>query len=63
MENNTQSFEEKIQNAKKILDKLMQQDITLEESLKAYEEGISQLKEASKMLEEAKLKITQIQQS
>ncbi len=57
------SFEQKIENAKKILEKLLSPEITLEQSVKAYEEGIKELNEATKMLEEAKLKINQIKQS
>ncbi len=60
MENKETSFEEKIEKAKKILEKLMQPDITLAESVKAYEEGIKELNEATKMLEDAKLKIEEI---
>lgn len=54
------TFETKIENAKKILEKLMNPDITLQDSVKAYEDGIKELNEATKMLEEAKLKINEI---
>ena len=57
------SFEQKIENAKKILEKLMNPEITLAESVKAYEEGIKELNEATKMLENAKLKINEIKQT
>ncbi len=57
------SFEEKIEHAKKILEKLMDPEITLAESVKAYEEGIKELNEATKLLEEAKLKINEIKAS
>ena len=46
---------------KKILDKLMNPEITLKDSLKAYEDGISKLKSAQKLLEEAELKIHEMQ--
>jgi len=62
MENKELDFETKIEKAKEILQKLSQNDITLQESVQAYEAGIKELQEAAKMLEEAKLKITQIQQ-
>lgn len=58
-----ESFEEKIANAKSIMDKLMKQDISLEESVKLYEEGIKSIQEASAILEEAKVKIKIIEQS
>jgi len=56
-------FEQKIQSAKEILQKLIDPEITLAQSVKAYEEGIKELNEASKMLEEAKLKINEIKNS
>ena len=59
MENEV-SFEQKIENARKILQKLVDPQITLAQSVKAYEEGIKELNEATKMLEEAKLKINEI---
>lgn len=53
-------FESKLQNAKKILETLMNPDITLSDSVKAYEQGMKELSEAQKILEEAEIKITQI---
>ena len=63
MKNDEMSFEKKIEKAKTILEKLMQPEITLSESVKAYEEGIKELNEATKMLENAQLKVQKIQQS
>ncbi|NPA65451.1 MAG: exodeoxyribonuclease VII small subunit [Epsilonproteobacteria bacterium] len=63
MENKEITFEQKIEKAKKILEKLMQPEITLAESVKAYEEGIKELNEATKMLENAQLKIQEIKQN
>ena len=60
MDNEAISFEQKIEKAKAILQKLMNPEITLAESVKAYEEGIKELQEATKMLETAKLKINEI---
>lgn len=54
------NFEEKLQNAKKILEKLMDPEITLQNSVKAYEEGMQELSDAQKMLEEAVIKIQEI---
>jgi exodeoxyribonuclease VII small subunit len=55
-----EKFETKLESAKKILETLMNPDITLEESVKAYEKGMKELSEAQKMLEEAQLKIQKI---
>ena len=54
------SFEEELEHSKEILNKLMNPDITLEESIKLYEEGISSVKRAQKMIEDAKIKIEKI---
>lgn len=56
----TEDFESKLQNAKKILETLMNPEITLSDSVKAYEKGMKELAEAQKILEEAEIKITQI---
>lgn len=58
-----ESFEEKIANAKFIMEKLMKQDISLEDSVKLYEDGIKNIQEASTILENAKAKIKIIEQS
>jgi len=59
----TQTFEEKLEASKKILNQLMNPEITLEESLKLYENGLAQIKEAQKMIEEAKTKIEIIEKN
>jgi len=56
-----ETFENRLERSKKILDKLIDPAITLEESLKLYEEGIKEIKMAQKMIEEAKVKITTIE--
>ncbi len=48
-------FEAKLNDTKKILEKLNESDISLADSMKLYKQGQKTLKEASKMLEEAKL--------
>ncbi len=53
-------FEKKIEKSKEILDKLMNPEISLEESMKLYKDGIKELKEASKMLENAKLEFEEL---
>lgn len=59
----TQSFEEKLEHSKALLGKLMNPEITLEESVKLYEEGLKNIKEAQTLIEEAKTKITVIEQA
>jgi exodeoxyribonuclease VII small subunit len=56
----TETFEEKLARSKVLLEKLMDPEITLEESVKLYEEGLKNIKEAQKLIEEAKAKITVI---
>jgi len=58
-----QTFEEKLEASKSILNQLMNPEITLEESLKLYENGLAQIKEAQKMIEEAKVKIETIEKN
>ena len=58
-----QSFEQKLEHSKELLEKLMKPEITLEESVKLYEEGLKNIKEAQTLIEEAKTKITVIEQA
>ena len=58
-----ETFEEKLEYSKTLLEKLMNPEITLEESLKLYEEGLKNIKEAQTLIEEAKTKITVIEQA
>ncbi|MCB4748409.1 MAG: exodeoxyribonuclease VII small subunit [Sulfurovum sp.] len=58
----TETFEEKLEYSKRVLEKLMDPEITLEESIKLYEEGLQGIKEAQKMIEEAKIKVSVIDQ-
>jgi exodeoxyribonuclease VII small subunit len=60
MDDKTQSFESKLDGAKKTLEILMKPDITLQESVKAYEDGMKELEEAQKILEDAVIKIKEI---
>ncbi|WP_345984735.1 exodeoxyribonuclease VII small subunit [Sulfurimonas sp. HSL-1656] len=53
-------FEGRLEEAKQILEKLMNPEMTLEESVKAYESGTKALKEAQQILEAARKKIEQI---
>jgi exodeoxyribonuclease VII small subunit len=58
-----ESFEESLAKAKDTMEKLMRQDITLEESVKLYEEGLVAIQNASNQLEIAKVKISNISQN
>lgn len=58
-----ETFEQRLEESKKILNKLMNPEITLEESLKLYENGLNQIKKAQKMIEEAKVKIQTIEKN
>ena len=51
------SFEKKIESANALLNELMRNDISLDESLKAYERGVKELNDAQRMLEEATLHV------
>jgi len=61
MKNKT--FEEKLAESKSILEQLMDPEITLEQSVKLYEEGLFTIKAAQKMIEEAKLKVEIIEKN
>ena len=57
-----ESFEAKLSNAKTILEKLMDPALPMNESVKAYESGMNELKIAEKMLEQAQLQVKIIKQ-
>ena len=54
------SFEQKLKKANELLEKLSSTDVTLEESVRLYEDGLKLIKEAQKQIEEAKLKVEQM---
>ncbi|MEX0823855.1 MAG: exodeoxyribonuclease VII small subunit [Balneolaceae bacterium] len=56
------SFEEALKKLESIVEKLGNQDITLEESVELYEEGLKLSKFCTETLENASLKIEQIDQ-
>jgi len=60
MAKETQNFEKKLEAAKATLEILMNPEITLQESVKAYEKGMKELQDAQKILEESQLKINEI---
>lgn len=54
------SFEEKIESAKELLEELTNPEITLSNSVKIYKEGIKELEEAQKLLDNAKLNFEEL---
>jgi exodeoxyribonuclease VII small subunit len=54
------SFETKIEEAKKYLDKLIEPDITLSQSVEAYKKGMAEIEIAQKLLDNAKLEYEEI---
>jgi exodeoxyribonuclease VII small subunit len=58
-----EDFEKKLHNAKESLEKLLQNDITMSESVKAYDQGMKELQEAQKLLDEALLHVETIKQN
>ncbi|MFP4333243.1 MAG: exodeoxyribonuclease VII small subunit [Campylobacterales bacterium] len=57
------NFEDKIKHSKEILEKLMNPEITLEESMKLYKEGMDEIKAAQKLLDDAKIEYEEIKKS
>ena len=55
--NEEAGFETKITKAKEILEKLMDPALPMNESIKAYEEGMKELRAAETMLQNAQLQI------
>ena len=58
-----ENFETKLESAKAVLETLMKPDITLADSVKAYEKGMQELADAQAILENAVLKIKEIKNS
>jgi exodeoxyribonuclease VII small subunit len=54
------NFENKIVEAQKLLEKLIDPEITLSNSVDIYKEGIKELEAAQKLLDEAKLEFKEI---
>ncbi len=55
-----QDFEKKLEEAKKLLEKLNDPEIKLSEAMEYYKKGIKLLEEASEMIEKAKLEFQEI---
>ena len=58
IENEKLVFEDKIIEAKQLLEKLSNPQITLSDSIEVYKKGVKELEEAQKLLDEAKLIFT-----
>ena len=56
----TVNFEASLQKLKKIIEKLEDGDISLEESVKSFEEGIGLVKECQKQHAQAELKVKKL---
>ncbi|MBQ3684532.1 MAG: exodeoxyribonuclease VII small subunit [Methanomicrobium sp.] len=57
----TRKYEEQINELKEIIEKIENGDADLEESMALYEKGIALMKNCEKILEEAELKVTELQ--
>ncbi|DAB32601.1 MAG TPA: exodeoxyribonuclease VII small subunit [Sulfurospirillum sp. UBA11407] len=55
------SFEQKLENVKKVLEELSNPEISLAEGMKKYKDGIKLLEDANKMIEEAKIEYETLQ--
>ena len=58
IEENT--FEDKIIEAQKLLEKLIDPEITLSNSVEVYKNGMKELENAQKLLDEAKLEFKEL---
>ncbi|WP_298833175.1 exodeoxyribonuclease VII small subunit [uncultured Campylobacter sp.] len=54
------SFEEKMEKISALLKSLNDKDLSLEESVKLYKQGVALLKEAKEILENAELEVAEI---
>ncbi|MBN2733949.1 MAG: exodeoxyribonuclease VII small subunit [Methanomicrobiaceae archaeon] len=57
----TKSYEEQIDELKLIISRIENNDAGLDESLALYERGINILRNCEKILEDAELKVTELQ--
>ena len=56
----TQSFEKNLEQLTDVIQKMEQQDIGLEESLKLYEQGVQLTRKCQKIIDDAEKKIEQL---
>ena len=59
----SESLEEKMEKINALLKSLNDKDLSLEESVKLYKQGVALLKEAKEILENAKLEVAEINAS
>jgi exodeoxyribonuclease VII small subunit len=57
------SFEEALKKLETIVDELENEDITLEDSVKLYEEGVKMSRFCTEILEQAELRIEQVNEA
>ncbi|AKT90185.1 exodeoxyribonuclease VII, small subunit [Campylobacter ureolyticus RIGS 9880] len=55
-----ESFEDKVKKLESLLEKLKDENLSLEKSVEIYKEALSLLKQTSKILDKVKLEITEI---
>jgi exodeoxyribonuclease VII small subunit len=55
-----QDFEKRLKEAKELLEKLNDPELTLHEAVEYYKKGLKLLESATKMIEEAKLEFKEI---
>jgi exodeoxyribonuclease VII small subunit len=55
-----ENFETKIEEAGKLLEKLIDPEITLSDSVEVYKQGMKELESAQKLLDEAKLEFEEL---
>ncbi len=56
----TQTFEKNLELLTEVIQKMEQQDVGLEESLKLYEQGVQLTRKCQKIIDEAEQKIEQL---
>jgi exodeoxyribonuclease VII small subunit len=56
---NKVGFEEKIEEARKLLENLIDPEITLSKSVEVYKKGLEELECAQKLLDEAKMEFVE----
>jgi len=55
------TYEKRIEKAKELLEKVIDPNVSLSQSIKSYKEGLDELSKAQKLIEEAKVEIEMIE--
>jgi len=63
VENKEPNFEENIKKAQELLEKLIDPEITLSQSVSVYKDGLKELETAQKLLDNVKLEFQELSQS